>query len=81
MSKTIGLFLRFQETEAETFFHFCASIAVALHYPKYLWSLPFHYKLVDKAQEACAAPSTEDSIIYDKFKGTRVGTRGCSLVK
>uniref|UniRef100_A0A8C6PMF9 SCAN box domain-containing protein n=1 Tax=Nothobranchius furzeri TaxID=105023 RepID=A0A8C6PMF9_NOTFU len=68
VGKNIVLVPPFRETEVEAYFYAFERIAVALHWPKEVWSLLLQCKLAGKAQEVCAALSMEDSLVYDKVK-------------
>ncbi|XP_013856405.1 uncharacterized protein LOC106512295, partial [Austrofundulus limnaeus] len=68
ISKNIALVPPFRETEVEAYFNAFERIAVALHWPKEVWSLLLQCKLVGKAQEVCAALTIEESLVYDKVK-------------
>lgn len=69
MCKNITLVPPFRETEVEAYLGAFEHVAVALNCPTSVWSLLLQCKLVGKAQEACAALSIEDSLVYDKVEG------------
>ncbi|CAI5670853.1 unnamed protein product [Oreochromis niloticus] len=68
VGKNIALVPPFRETEVEAYFNAFERIAVALHWPKEVWSLLLQCKLSGKAQEVCAALTIEDSLVYDNIK-------------
>ena len=68
VSKHVSLVPIFRETEVETYFTAFERIARALHWPDDMWAILLQCKLTGKAQEACAALSIEDSLVYEKVK-------------
>ena len=68
VSKHVSLVPIFHETEVETYFTAFERIARALHWPDDRWAILLQCKLTGKAQEACAALSIEDSLVYEKVK-------------
>ncbi|KAF7640841.1 hypothetical protein LDENG_00010510, partial [Lucifuga dentata] len=70
LSKHIALVPFFRESEVDSYFGAFEHIAAALNWPKEVWSLLVHCKLVGKAQEVCASLSIEQSLDYDTVKTT-----------
>ena len=68
VSKHVSLVPIFRETEVESYFTAFERIARALHWPDDMWAILLQCKLTGKAQEACAALSIEDSLVYEKVK-------------
>lgn len=65
VSKHISLVPVFHESEVKSYFGAFECIATALRRPK-----DVQCKLNGKAQEACSSLSVEDSLVYEKVKGT-----------
>ncbi|MBZ5782322.1 hypothetical protein, partial [Klebsiella aerogenes] len=70
ISRQIRLVPAFRETEIDYYFSAFERIAVALHWPREIWSLLLQCKLTGKAQEVCAALSIEESLEYDVLKAS-----------
>ncbi|KAL1268457.1 hypothetical protein QQF64_033820 [Cirrhinus molitorella] len=68
ISKHIALVPHFRETEVDTYFTAFERIASALHWPKEVWPLLLHCRLIGKAQEVCSALPLEESLQYDSVK-------------
>ena len=58
----------FRESEVDSYFNAFERIATALDWPKDVWPILLHSKLVGKAQEVVAALSFEESLKYDVLK-------------
>ncbi|KAF7690179.1 hypothetical protein HF521_011983, partial [Silurus meridionalis] len=60
----------FRESEVDTHFGVFERIAIALNWPKDVWSFLLQCKLIGKAQEVCSSLSLEDSLQYEVVKTT-----------
>ncbi|KAI5094263.1 hypothetical protein C0J45_15987, partial [Silurus meridionalis] len=60
----------FQESEVDTYFGVFERIAIALNWPKDVWSFLLQCKLIGKAQEVFSSLSLEDSLQYEVVKTT-----------
>ncbi|KAI5624687.1 hypothetical protein C0J50_15493, partial [Silurus asotus] len=70
VSKNIVLVPTFRESEVDTYFGVFERIAIALNWPKDVWSFLLQCKLIGKAQEVCSSLSLEDSLQYEVVKTT-----------
>uniref|UniRef100_A0A3B1K8B9 Gypsy retrotransposon integrase-like protein 1 n=1 Tax=Astyanax mexicanus TaxID=7994 RepID=A0A3B1K8B9_ASTMX len=68
VSKLIALVPPFRETEVDTYFCVFERIALALSWPKDLWTLLLQCKLTGKAQDVLSSLSLNDSLDYDIVK-------------
>lgn len=73
ITKHIGLVPPFREAEIDSYFSLFERMAVALKWPKDLWTLLLQSKLVGKAQEVCSSLSLQDSMNYETVKGAILG--------
>ncbi len=70
ISRQIRLVPAFRETEIDSYFSAFEHIAVALHWPREIWSLLLQCRLTGKAQEVSAVLSIEESLDYDILKAS-----------
>ncbi|KAL0153020.1 hypothetical protein M9458_051619 [Cirrhinus mrigala] len=68
VSRQINLVPPFRESEVDSYFGAFERIAIALRWPKEVWSLLLQCRLIGKAQEVCSSFSVDDSLNYDKVK-------------
>ena len=68
VSKNISLVPTFRESEVDSYFCAFERIAGALNWPKDMWPILLHCKLVGKAQEVVSSLTLEDSLQYDVLK-------------
>lgn len=68
VGKNIALVPTFRESEVDSYFSAFERIATALDWPKDMWSVLLHCKLVGKAQEVVSSLSLEESLDYDMLK-------------
>jgi len=68
VSRNNALVPTFRETEVDSYFNAFERIAMALEWPKEMWSILLQCKLVGKAQEVVSSLSVEDSLQYNKLK-------------
>lgn len=68
VSKHVALVPTFWESEVDSYFNASERIATALDWPKDMWPILLHCKLVGKAQEVVSSLSLEESLQYDVLK-------------
>lgn len=68
VGKNVALVPTFREAEVDCYFTAFERIAAALDWPREMWPVLLHCKLVGKAQEVVSSLSLEDSLNYDVLK-------------
>lgn len=70
VGKNVALVPVFRESEVDSYFNAFERIATALDWPKDMWPILLHCKLVGKAQEVVSSLSLEEGLNYDVLKET-----------
>uniref|UniRef100_A0A3B3HSJ7 Gypsy retrotransposon integrase-like protein 1 n=1 Tax=Oryzias latipes TaxID=8090 RepID=A0A3B3HSJ7_ORYLA len=68
VSRNIALVPAFRESEVDSYFNAFERVASALDWPKDMWPILLHCKLVGKAQEVVSALSLQESLDYSVLK-------------
>uniref|UniRef100_A0A3B3BUU0 Gypsy retrotransposon integrase-like protein 1 n=1 Tax=Oryzias melastigma TaxID=30732 RepID=A0A3B3BUU0_ORYME len=68
VSKNIALVPAFRESEVDSYFNAFERIASALDWPRDMWPILLHCKLVGKAQEVVSCLSLQESLDYSILK-------------